>query len=95
MTLCTESVSKDKKNDLEIIQKSTSFLKTWVGNNYKLQLSCNDLARAIIVIICVMLHLCDSYILCTGWVKEIMCPNSLNGKLILIYYFSSLTTVYV
>lgn len=44
VTLCNESVSKDKKNDLEIIQKSTSFLTTWASNNYKLQLSCNDLA---------------------------------------------------
>lgn len=66
VTLCSESVPGDTKNDLEIIQKRTSFHKRWVSINYKLQLSYNGLAWAMIVIICVMLHFCYSYILRTG-----------------------------
>lgn len=42
----------------------------------------NNLAWAIIFIICVMLHLFDSYILFTGKVEEIICPNSSNSKLL-------------
>lgn len=66
VTLCSESVPRDTKNDLEIIQKMTSFCKRWISINYKLWLSYNGLAWAMIVIISVILHLCYSYILCTG-----------------------------
>lgn len=57
VTLCSESVPRDTKNDLEIIQKRASFPKRWVSINYKLQLSYNGLAWAMIIPVCVMLHL--------------------------------------
>lgn len=63
VTLCSESVPKDTENDLETIQNMTLFHKRWVTIICKLHLSYNDLARAMIVIIYVMLHLCYSFIL--------------------------------
>lgn len=63
VTLCSQSMPRDIANDLETIQNKTLFHKRWVTINYKFHFSYNDLARAMIAIICVMLHLCYSYIL--------------------------------
>lgn len=70
VTLCSETVPRDTKNDLETVQKMTPFYKRYITINYKLWLSYNVLAWTMIGIISAMLHLCYSYILCTDRLKK-------------------------